>query len=301
MWRICLWWLVSLLIRWLPLKVSYALARLAADAVYFGWRKGRICAQTAMYRALGEQADPQRADQLARQSFRNFAQYLVDFLRLPRLKPEQLKTRVVFQGWENVEEAWKEERGLLLIGLHLGHYDLAAAFVRKHYPLSVVAQTFSPARINRWVQGIRAKLGIKVIPKEKVWEIATLLRRKQAVGLLIDSPPENAAVTVNFLGAPCQVPAGPALLSLRTGARIITGGLVRQKGNQWVCFFDRCIQYCATGNLKEDVQQLTQHIMDSLEELVKKYPEQWYIFRSLWVTPTEAVGGNELPAFNTLA
>ena len=35
--------------------------------------------------------------------------------------------------------------------------------------------------------------------------------------------------------------------------------------------------------MERDVHGLTQAIFRSLEEMVRRRPEQWYIFRTLWV------------------
>ncbi len=293
MWRLFLWHIVVPLIRNIPLKAGYALATVVGDIVYLLWRTGRISAQSAMRQAIGNNGDNKTISQLARQSFRNFGKYLVDYLRLPLTKLEDIQAALTLQGWENFEEALREEKGLIIVALHQGSYDLGMALVRKHYPVSVVTETLYPAKFNRWFQGVRAKMGIKVVAKEKVWDIAKLLRRKQAVAMLIDSPTEEQGVVVRFLGAQCEVPIGPALLSLRTGANIVTAFFVRQRGNRWLFKFNRPIRHHSTSGSKENIQELTQRIMDSLEEGVRKYPDQWYIFRSLWLPRS---GAREKPS-----
>jgi lauroyl/myristoyl acyltransferase len=37
-----------------------------------------------------------------------------------------------------------------------------------------------------------------------------------------------------------------------------------------------------TNNRTYDIQQLTQSVMTSLEHLVLRHPEQWFVFRPLW-------------------
>jgi lauroyl/myristoyl acyltransferase len=44
----------------------------------------------------------------------------------------------------------------------------------------------------------------------------------------------------------------------------------------------RTARYEPTGDEERDVRELTQRIMHALETLVRKYPEQWYVFHPLW-------------------
>ena len=48
---------------------------------------------------------------------------------------------------------------------------------------------------------------------------------------------------------------------------------------------DAALPFEPTGDLARDVQHLTQLIMTSLEGLVRRYPDQWYMFRPMWVEP----------------
>ena len=48
------------------------------------------------------------------------------------------------------------------------------------------------------------------------------------------------------------------------------------------------VRYEPTGDPERDVRALTQAIFDALEGMVRRRPEQWYIFRSLWIDDAEA-------------
>jgi len=48
------------------------------------------------------------------------------------------------------------------------------------------------------------------------------------------------------------------------------------------------VSYEPTGDTDHDVRALTQAIFTALEAMVRRHPEQWYIFRSLWVDETPA-------------
>ncbi|MDP2952210.1 MAG: lysophospholipid acyltransferase family protein [Chloroflexota bacterium] len=278
------WQISNWIWRLLPPQMGYACARWLADIVYLAWTRGRLCARENMAHVMGPGATPRQVDRMARQSLRNYCCYLVDMIHFPLLKNEEIERLVVFDGWENLDEALKRGKGAIFIGLHLGNWDLAAAAIcLRRYPLNAIVDTFSHPKLNEMVIRTRSDKGLKVIPRERATSaVVRALRRNEILALLIDRPSEEEGVEVNFCGSPVRVPAGAATLALRTGALVVTGALVRQPDNSFLGLIERNISFEPSGHRAGDVQALTQHIMNSLEKWVRQYPDQWYMFRPMW-------------------
>ncbi len=286
-WRIgCLIW------QRLPLKVGYACASFLADFVYLTWPRGRESARENMARVLGDRADARTIDRLARQSLRNYCKYLVDFVRFPLLDQQDIEGRVAIEGWPHVDEALEAGKGAIFIGLHMGNWDMAAAAISmRQYPLNAIAESLKPKKLNDIVQGIRNKWGIRVIPMEEATKrIMGVLRKNEILALLIDRPQPISGIKVEFCDSLTQVPGGAATLALRTGAKVVPGGVIRLPDNTFLGFIERHIPFQRTGDLQNDIQALTQEIMDSLERMVRRYPDQWYMFRPMWECDTEVLG-----------
>ena len=184
-----------------------------------------------------------------------------------------------------------EKRGVIGITLHFGNWDMGAAGLAAYgYPVNVIAETFPYPRMNALVQGSRRHLGMKVVPIQKLGPgIIRALRRGEILALLIDVPEPGGTVSVDFFGAPIEVPAGPARIALRTGARVMPAVLLRVRGEEDkirpIVDFD--LKYEKTGDEEEDVRRLTQQIMSSLERLIRHDPDQWFIFHPLWNRPAK--------------
>ncbi|MBI2909975.1 MAG: lysophospholipid acyltransferase family protein [Chloroflexi bacterium] len=278
-------WRVSLLIwRWLPPAVGYRLADFVGDVAYFAWPKGRTYARSNMGRVLGSGADRRTVGRAARQSLRNYCRYLVDFIRFPLLRWEDIQNKVRFDGWENFDRALAGGKGAIFVGLHLGNWDLAAAAIAfKNYPLNVVAETFGYPPLNRLVQEARRQRGMKVIPLERAAAgVVRALRRNEVLAFLIDHPSLEAGVRVNFFGAPIQVPSGAAVLAMKTGAKLVPGALVRLPNDTFLGWVGEFVDIRLSGDFQADVQTTTQQVMDSLEAMVRHYPDQWFAFRRMW-------------------
>lgn len=268
----------------LPLQVGYGLASLIADITYLLWKERRANTIANMTHVLGREAGRDAIERAARQSLRNYLKYLVELLRFPRMGQEEIERSVIFRGWEHIDRALEAGKGLIFVGLHMGNWDMAAAALcLRQYPFNVIAETLKPERLNRLVQGMRLEKGMKVIPMERAPRgVLRALHRNEILGLLIDRPSEDGVV-VRFFDTLTRVPAGTAKLALKTGAQVAPAALVRLPNNSFLAIVDRCIAFRPSGEFQRDVQALTQLIMDSLERMVSVYPDQWYMFRRMWV------------------
>jgi lauroyl/myristoyl acyltransferase len=272
----------------LPLRRGYALAHVLAYIAYLGWPRGRNCLRENMRGVRGNDATMKEIDRLARQSFFNYAKYLVDFIRLPSLKPEDIKRRVTLQGWDNLEEALREGKGVILVGLHAGDWDMmGAAIAQRDYPLHVMGKRNLSARLNEFVQRRRLEKGMKVVPTDKmedrVGRMVQVLRRNELLAMAIDITGADKSVAVSFFDAITRVPRGAATLALMTGAKVIPIGSARLSDDSLLGFIGEHIRFQPSGEHKEDIQALTQRIMNKLERFVAEYPDQWYMFRRLWL------------------
>jgi len=287
------YWIFRLIIlvgRPFPAKAGYFCARIIADICYVFFRHERRALKDALARVLN--TDDDREISLAcRRSFRNFGKYVVDFIHFLDATPEEVRRRIVFEDLERIDRVMAEKRGVIVITLHFGNWDMGAAGLAAYgYPVNVIAETFPYPQMNALVQGSRRHLGMKVIPTQKVGPgVIRALRRGEILALLIDVPEPGGTVKADFFGAPIEVPVGPARIALRTGARVMPAVVLRVRGNEDkihpIVDFD--LSYEKTGDEEEDVRRLTQQIMSSLERLIRHDPDQWFIFHPLWNRPAK--------------
>lgn len=283
-------------VRWMPLRVAYLLGNVVATLAWWLWRGRRAIAIENMIHVLGDRAAARRA---ARYSFLNYARYLVDFLRAPMLRPGDVISKVHYDHWDQIDAAFAEGKGVILAAMHLGNWDMGGAiFAARGYPLNVVADTFVNDRANAIVVQTRQVRGMNVIPAGRAASgIVRAMRRSEALALLVDTPVADGGVEVSFFGERTTVPAGPARIALRTGARVIPVALPRASGtsDQIIGMADLDVRVVRTGDDERDVQALTQQIVAAHERFIRAYPDQWYMFRRMW--PADAPAAAGAPAF----
>ena len=270
------------LLRLVPLRISYGIARVVGIGTYYAWRGGRRrCIQNMRHVTGG---DERAARRIARASFANYLVYLVDFFRLTGASPDELRARVRSDDWDRIREE-RAGRGIVAMTMHYGNWDLGAAVLALHgVPVAAIADRFRNPRVNAFVIGSRQHLGMKIIPADRMGPgLLRALRNNDVVAVLVDIPALRTGIPITFFGDTIMVPDGPARIALRTGAAVVAGMVPRH--TPWdddVRAEATVIAFQPTGDEDADAWALTQAVFAHLEQYVRRDPAQWYIFRNLW-------------------
>lgn len=281
------WRAVSATVGRLPLSVSYGVATIVGTAGYYLWPRGRR-AMHMNYRHVLPGASRDDVRHVARQSLVNYCKYLADFVRFPRLQPG-VAVALVDGGtaFESLDRVLEDGKGAVIVCMHFGNWDLGAAVTAaKGYRPMVVAETFADRRLDAMVLGARERLGMRIVKMEKIGpSLVRALKENGLVALLIDQPRGGDGVRVQFFGGEIAVPAGPARIALRSGAKVIPTAFARVEPGKpnVVTLCDFGVELPHSGNREHDIQELTQAIVASHEAFIRRYPDQWYMFRPMFV------------------
>ena len=287
------WRVASAVIRRLPLRVSYAVAWALGSSAYYCWPRARRAMRANYRRALPGVPRKER-DRVARRSLVNYCKYLADFIRFPSIPPGELIAEVEGEAqFEALSQSLECGKGAVIVCMHFGNWDLGAGAAAAHgYPLTVVAETFADPRLDAMVMGARTRLGMTIVKMEKAGpSLLRALKQNGLLALLIDRSTPGDGVRVSFFGEQVDVPAGPARLALRTGAKVIPTAFARIDPHRpavtTLCDFG--IETAPTGDAEADIRNLTQAIMHAHEWFIRQYPDQWYMFRPMWPAASAGV------------
>ena len=226
---------------------------------------------------------------VARRSFRNFAKYVVEIMRFPRLSITDFERLVTVQGWEHLRGALALGKGVIFVSIHFGNFELGGARISDEIPLNVIADELENQRLMDLLVGNRAHKNITLLtPDGAARKVLGALRRNEMVGLMMDLGPRAQAfdnVEAQFFGTPTSFPAVAASLARVSGAPIVVSACVRQRDNTFTGIALPPIFVARTKLAAEDIQRATQAIAHGLEGFVTRWPDQWYIFRPMWPQP----------------
>jgi lauroyl/myristoyl acyltransferase len=272
----------------LPEPVAFVLADVAGDILFRTRPEQRRMIANNLRRVIGAEAtDVVVLDRWARRAFRAYARYWVEGARLATTSATEVEAHTFVQGFEHLEEGMASGRGVLMVLPHVGSWEYGGAFLAtRQMPMTSVAERIEPPELFEYFVEQRAAMGLTVVPLDEASgrSIQTTLRAGGLVGLLSDRDIAGNGIEVEFFGETTTMPAGPAMLALRTGATLVTGAVYTGPGRGHRAVVDPPIDTARRGSFRSDVARLTQEIATRMELLIRVAPEQWHVFQPLWIS-----------------
>ena len=170
-------------------------------------------------------------------------------------------------------------KGALILTAHFGNFELLPAGHAMHgYQISLVhhTQRFLPG--DALITFIRERVGVQIIRKHKAArEMLRTLRRGDIIGIPLDQNAKRSeAIWVPFFGELEATPSGFDRLAMMAGAPVVPVFIVRQPdGCSHVIEIYEEIPQQRTGDREADAIANTTLYQKAIEEMVRKYPEQW--------------------------
>jgi KDO2-lipid IV(A) lauroyltransferase len=222
----------------------------------------------------------------AQQAFDSYSRYWIESLRVPSLSARTVAAGFRTTGFSNITNGLEQGNGVILALPHLGGWEWSGRWLADlGYKVNVVVETLEPPELFEWFVRLRSELGMTVIPLGPSAATAVLraLRDNEIVCLLCDRDLQGGGVEVEFFGERTTLPAGPAMLGLRSGAPILpVGCYFTRRVNGHHAVIRPAVPMERTGTLREDIARVTQHLAKELEYLIRRAPEQWHLFQPNW-------------------
>ncbi len=271
-------------IRHLPESWSRNAFNVIADRTYK--KNGRGVQQLrANLMQVNPDFDAVQLEECVHAGMRSYLRYWVEAFRLPAWSKQRVIDDFLLDNVELLDEHVANGKGVILVPGHLANWDLGGAWAAERFGgFTTVAERLKPESVFDQFVRYRETLGMSVLPlgaPDVIRSLARTLKSGGIVALLGDRDIGGNGIQVNFLNAPATIPAGPALLSLMTGAPILVVGL-------WFDG-DKCrghIYQPLIGNPENDraaeIQQLSQGIADNLGDAIRQHPQDWHVLQKVW-------------------
>ncbi|MFQ5586462.1 MAG: lysophospholipid acyltransferase family protein [Thermodesulfobacteriota bacterium] len=280
---------IACLVNQLPLPLLQAAGRGLGRLAYRIDRRHRDIALANLTMAFGRERSRRELASIAVRLFENLGMNMMEFSRLPWLKRGNLKGYVRCEGLEHLEKALRRGKGVIFITGHLGNWELMAAWYGlKGYPVDVVVRDLDSPLVDDFVRWVRTRSGNRVVPKRRsMRELLRTLRGGGIVGILLDQNVTwSEGVFVNFFGKLACTNKGAALLAVASGAPVVPTFIVR-KGRGHRIIVGREIEVVNSGDRRSDVIENTCRFTRAIEDMVRRYPDQWFWIHQRWKSRPE--------------
>jgi KDO2-lipid IV(A) lauroyltransferase len=279
------------LVRLLPERAAWALFRGAADRAARRRGPGTQRLAQNLRRVVGPDLPEAEFDLLVRDALRSYARYWMEAFRIVGRTREGHLAGWYMHNWELLKAATDQGNGAILVLPHSGNWDAAGAWVvARGWKLTTVAERLKPEGLYQRFVAYRETLGMEIIPakggeRAPIDILAERLRENTVVPLLADRDLSARGVEVTFFSGRTRMPAGPALLAVRTGAPIfvIHSWYDEHMQPYGVCEGPLALPDADSGNLEQRVRAITQLVADKLGEGIAKHPADWHMLQKLWL------------------
>jgi KDO2-lipid IV(A) lauroyltransferase len=237
-------------------------------------------------RALGDTMSSGELVRTGRRAYVNFAKSMVEFVSLPRLGGGKLRRIVRMHGWEHLEGALEEGKGLMAVTGHFGSWELlGAAAVAYGAPVDFVVGEQTNSLVDDYINGLRESAGIGIIPMGiSVRKVFGSLKRNRVVAILIDQDARKMGVFVDFFSIPASTFPGAAQFAHRMGCPIVFCRIVRNRDESHDAYFNPAVIPDSAADGESEVMRLTAEITLQLEKAIRENPDQYFWAHRRWKT-----------------
>ena len=271
------------IIRWIPESKAYSLANRFADFLYARNGKG-VNRLRSTYRRVRPELDGAQLEFLVNAGMRSYLRYWCDTFRFPAWSKERLLSTTVCENENFLRDPIAANRGCIVALPHAGNWDHAGAyFCATGIPLTTVAEHLKPEKLFRKFLEYRTAIGMEVLDLDSrsIAVLSQRLRAGKLVALVADRDLSKNGIPVNFFGTGGQMPAGPALLAVQTGADLITA-FVKYEEVGIRIIFGEAIAVPETGSVSEKAAAMTQVIADRFAEQLAVNTVDWHMLQRIW-------------------
>ncbi|PIV05844.1 MAG: lipid A biosynthesis acyltransferase [Syntrophobacterales bacterium CG03_land_8_20_14_0_80_58_14] len=219
--------------------------------------------------------------------YRNMGIVAAEFFDIPRLTKENIAAQVETEGLENCWKALEKGQGLLLFSAHFGNWELeAAAAALLIKPAVVIYRPLDSPLLDHLVLRVRSATGNIPLAKEHAMRpMLRALKQNGILGILIDQNVDwYEGVFVDYFGRPACTTDGLALLALHTEAPVLPAYMVRLPDGRYRLVFGPEVEVIRTGDRDADILANTQRFTKVIEQIVRRYPDQWLWVHQRWKT-----------------
>lgn len=217
--------------------------------------------------------------------FRNMGITILEICQMTCFSKKDILRKVRIRGKENLLNTTKSPKGVIMISAHIGNWEMCHLFVSTYLQKTqvVVAQN-QPVFIERIINKLRTSTGNTIISKKGAMiKLVRTLRKGKMIGLLIDQGTSHReGVDVTFFGRNTYATHAASLLAARYNCPVLPVYCIREPDAKLTVVVEPALKLHKTDDVRADLQTNTQIMTDSVEKMIRLYPEQWFWFHKRW-------------------
>jgi len=253
---------------------------------YYVSAKHRLITLHNLFRAFPDKSISEVIN-IAKSTYRHIGDMAAEFFEIPYMNRTNLHEYVEFEGLEHLEQALDQKKGVLSIVAHFGNWEMmTAALPLAAHPMEIIYRPLDSVILENLTTWVRTFHGNAMIAKDgAARKILRGLAKNKIIGILVD---QNVAtregIFINFFNRPACTATGLAGLALYTGAPVLPAFMIRMENGRYKFLLQPMVETIKTGNNEKDIFLNTQNYANIIENIIRKYPDQYFWLHQRWKT-----------------
>jgi KDO2-lipid IV(A) lauroyltransferase len=271
------------IVRTLPEKTAYKLFSFIGRRAVRANGKSVQRLRSNLFRVKPELSQSE-LDDLVSRSFDSYMRYWCDTFRIQDWSVERIQRSVTLNNGHLLIDAVRTGKGVVVALPHSGNWDHAGAyFCSIGLPLVTVAERLKPEALFQKFLEYRTSMGFEVLSLDSR-SFVTLMKRareKRLIALVADRDLSRSGVDVEFFGHPSRMPAGPALLAIKTGVPLVVAHVSYMPIGIHIDFTE--VRIPTEGSEPEKISATVQACADLFAKGIAQHPEDWHMLQRIWI------------------
>jgi KDO2-lipid IV(A) lauroyltransferase len=223
----------------------------------------------------------------------NFAQTGRTFLELflnRGVDPRFVRDRIRVQGTESLDFVQRARRPVVAATAHLGAWELLAGVFPLMFGdrrMQIVVRLPKNRALGQILLHFRGHAGVEIVHnRQAAPAVLRCLKRNGITAFLVDhNCGRSKAVFLPFLERYAAVNIGPAVLAVRAEALVWPLFLLRDGSESYIFDAHEPLDTAQLGGtFQERVRQAASFYTETVEHMVRRYPDQWFWMHKRWKT-----------------
>lgn len=198
------------------------------------------------------------------------------------------KVQIRYDGIEILDTLSKSTDGFVVISSHIGNQELAGYNIRMPKPMYVLTYMGDTATVNAQREQAFAAMGLHIIPVEKdgshILDMHRALQEGNIVSVHGDRMFYGAkTLRVPLLGEEASFPEGCFKFAAVEQKPVVSVYMMRERCDCYT-LYARLLSdgQFPDGNTKQNAMHLLEAYTREMEQILRKYPHQWFHFYEFW-------------------
>jgi len=275
--------ILELIVILTPYPVTYLIAEFCARLWFLTGNKVDII-KNNISNVLGIDFNSTKTREIALRIFINWGKNIADFLKHPVITREKLKKRIEVRGLENLDNALKKGKGVVIFTAHIGNFEWGACrLATEGYNIWGVSDYRKNNLTRNFFESRRLSKGLKTLYINKILNVFRILKNNEIIAIPSDwDPTGRAAKPFKFFSKTAYFPTGAVHVALKSGAQLLPSFIWRKDKYNHLQTIGSPIKLELKGDKETLINKNMTKILNVMEEYVSNHISEWEMFHNIW-------------------